>query len=67
MLRKCIEVVGLRRGGGDFRNLSGTASANSEFTPVSKQKQALGRVMLYPNLSKQKYSRKGEKHNDGRK
>ena len=36
--RQCIEVVGLRRGGGLYiRNLSGTASAKIRFTPVSKQ------------------------------
>ncbi len=48
MLRQCIEVIRLRRGGGFYiRNLSGTASVIfSEFSPVSKQ-IALGRVFSY--------------------
>ena len=47
MLRKCIEVVRLRRGGEfHIRNLSGTASAKLKFTPVSKQTKALRRVFV---------------------
>ena len=39
MLRKCIEVVGLRRGGGScIRNLSGTASDKKFHPSQSNQK-----------------------------
>lgn len=49
MLRQCIEVVRLRRGGELYiRNLSGTASANHEFVPVSKQIKALRRAFILP-------------------
>lgn len=49
MLRKCIEVVRLRRGGECYiRNLSGTASANFVITPVSKQVQLWDGLFFYP-------------------